>query len=71
MNKEDEDKIIMILFNRYNINPSAGKRMLDDIKPVIEQQLKDARVDELRGLTEFCDIRQTEAGGDCITIIDG
>jgi len=43
MNKEDKDKIIMILFNRYNINPSAGERMLDDIQPVIEQQLLDAR----------------------------
>ena len=53
MNKEDKDKIIMIFLNRYNINPSAGERMLDDIQPVIEQQLKAARADELRNQIEF------------------
>ena len=53
MNKEDKDKIIMIFLNRYNINPSVGERMLDDIQPVIEQQLKAARGDELRNQIEF------------------
>jgi len=41
-----KDKIIMILYNIYNIDPAIGERMLKDIQPAIEEEINNI-IDEM------------------------